>query len=290
MASQGSRSALGTFLRNRRDRLSPDDVSLPISFGPRRTPGLRREEVAALAGISVDYYIRLERGIDQSPSTGVIDALARALNLEEDEYRHLNELVAQSAASPISQLRTRSVGEPLMSLLEALRPTPAFITNRLGDLLACNPSALHLLMPGIEDFPEGERNMVRYAFLHPDARTLYADWEAQVLGLVHGLRRLQATGEHDEALTHLITDLTARSPEFVKIWDRYDIHTYSQGRLDLNHPLVGALNLSYQVLRLDGTQGLTMMVCPAPPGSPELRTYAQLDPSDETPTFQGLPG
>ena len=165
-------SALSTFLRTRRDRLSPAEVGLTPGVGLRRTPGLRREELAALAGISVDYYIRLERGSESRPSAAVVDALARALKLDEHERRHLHDLAAHSQGDRddrAAKLATGAVSDGISRILTALRPLPAFVTNPLGDLLAWNPSGLGLL-PGIQDWADDERDITARVRLPPRRR------------------------------------------------------------------------------------------------------------------------
>lgn len=272
-------SALSTFLRTRRDRLSPAEVGLTPGVGLRRTPGLRREELAALAGISVDYYIRLERGSESRPSAGVVDALARALKLDEHERRHLHELAAHSQGNRddrAENVATGAVSDGVSRILNALRPFPAFVTNPLGDLVAWNPSGLGLL-PGIQDWPENQRNITRYAFLHAGARDFYLHWEQQVAGLVSALRRLASTEPEAEDLNQLVTELQNQSPDFTRLWERYDIEHYAQGQVELNHPIVGRITPEYQVMRLDGTDGLTMMTFHAAVDSPELTAFHTLD-------------
>lgn len=272
-------SALSAFLRTRRDRLSPAEVGLSPGVGLRRTPGLRREELATLAGISVDYYIRLERGSESRPSAAVVEALARALKLDEHERRHLHDLAAHSQGNRddlAARLATGAVSEGISRILTALRPLPAFVTNPLGDLLAWNPSGLGLL-PGIQDWPEDERNITRYAFLHPGARDLYLQWEHQVAGLVSALRRLASTEPEAQDLNRLVTELLNRSPDFTRLWQRYDIEHYAQGQVELNHPIVGKITPEYQVMRLDGTDGLTMMTFHAAVDSSELTAFHTLD-------------
>lgn len=274
-----SESALGGFLRSRRDRLSPAEVGLSPGVGLRRTPGLRREELAALAGISVDYYIRLERGSESRPSAGVVDALARALQLDEHERSHLHDLAAHSLGNqidPAAKAATGAVTDGISRILTALRPLPAFVTNPLGDLLAWNPSGLGLL-PGIEDWPADRRNITRYAFLHEGARDLYIHWEHQVSGLVSALRRLASTKPEAEDLNQLVTELLHHSPDFTRLWQRYDIEHYAQGQVELNHPVVGRITPEYQVMRLDGTDGLTMMTFHAAADTPELIAFHTLD-------------
>jgi transcriptional regulator with XRE-family HTH domain len=189
----GGGTELGRFLRARRAQISPADVGLPVYQGIRRTPGLRREELATLAGISNDYYTRLERGKETHPSPEVIDALARALQLENDERDHLRSLAALAArrASTPPPPPSRTVPAGMAILLDSLRPCPAHVVGRNGDLLAWNPGGLQLLA-GIADWPAAQRNVWRYTFLHPAARILFDDWEGQLRGCVTHLRALSS--------------------------------------------------------------------------------------------------
>lgn len=269
---------MGAFLKARRDRLTPQDAGLAQGVGMRRTPGLRREEVAALAGISNDYYIRLERGKERRPSAAVVEALARALQLDDAERVHLRDLAQQADKVDLADnvVIGTDVPDGVLRILEALRPLPAFVTNRIGDFVAWNPSGLRLLA-GLSDWPEAERNAVRYGFLHPAARDLYVDWETQVTGLVSALRRLTSTEPHAADVAALVAELRQASPDFQRLWDRYDIDHYATGSQNLRHPDVGELTVDYQVLRIEGDGGLTMMTYPAERDSREYDAFARLD-------------
>ncbi|MEV0623666.1 helix-turn-helix transcriptional regulator [Nonomuraea sp. NPDC050404] len=166
--TSSSETELGRFLRARRTQTSPEQVGLTIGAGLRRTPGLRREELATLAGISIDYYVRLERGKETRPSPSVIDALARALRLDDEEHQHLRELAARAAryAAEPPPPPSRTVRPHLKLLLETLRPSPAYIVSRSMDVLAWNPGGL-ALYAGLDDWPLKQRNLARYLFLHP---------------------------------------------------------------------------------------------------------------------------
>lgn len=271
-------SALGVFLKARRDRLTPEQVGIVQGIGLRRTPGLRREELAALAGISNDYYVRLERGKERRPSPAVVDSLARALQLDDAELAHLRELAHQVDRVDLADRIAVGSDVPIgvVRLLAALRPLPAIVTNRIGDFVAWNPSGLRLLA-GLSDWPEAERNAARYGFLHPTARELYVDWEAQVAGLVSGLRRLASTEPNAADVAALVTELRQASPDFERLWDRYDIDLYVTGSQQLRHPEVGELTIEYQVLRIEGEGRLTMMTYHAEEGCPEYDAFIHLD-------------
>lgn len=169
---QQNGTELGRFLRARRARVPPGQAGLPTGAGPRRTPGLRREKLATLTGISIDYYTRLERGKETRPSPSVIDALARGLLLEQDEIDHLRSLAALAARTPPEPpaAPSRAVRPGVRLLLESLRPSPAYVVSRTNDLLAANPSGLRLFA-GIEEWPVKQRNIARYVFLHPPHAT-----------------------------------------------------------------------------------------------------------------------
>lgn len=269
---------LGVFLRSRRARLAPEEAGLTRGDGVRRTPGLRREEVAALAGISIDYYIRLERGTERHPSPSVIDSLARALQLDADEHEHLRELAARVDRTDHAEIAapTRHVRSGPRLLLEQLRPFPAYVTNRIGDLLAWNPAGIRML-PGIEDWPAAQRNIARFAFLHPAAHALYVNREAQLTGLVSGLRRLAAIQPDAKDLRELVGELTVKSTEFARLWERYDIDRYRHGSKTLRHPVVGTLTATYQVMQLDGTDEQSLLAYYAEPATPEHDAFVLLD-------------
>ncbi|MBO3682559.1 helix-turn-helix transcriptional regulator [Streptomyces sp. NEAU-YJ-81] len=269
---------LGRFLRARRARISPAEAGLTVGSGLRRTPGLRREELATLAGISVDYYTRLERGKETRPSSSVVDSLARALCLEEDEYEHLRSLAALAARTapepPTPPSRTIRPGVKL--LLESLRPNPAHVISRTNDLLAANPSGLRLLA-GIDEWPTRQRNIARYVFLHPTARDLFHDWDNQVRGCVARLRTLAGTDPDAPDLTRLAGELLLKSPEFARLWEHYDVKGSAHGRKTFHHPEVGDLTLGYQAMELEDTPGHRLVTYYAEPGTTEHDTLVLLD-------------
>lgn len=274
----GAGSALGRFLRARREEITPADVGLTTGPGIRRTPGLRREELATLAGVSIDYYTRLERGKETRPSPQVVDALARALKLADPEVEHLRDLAASAARrstdTPKAPSRTLPPGIEL--ILERLRPNPAYVASRSMDVLAANPGGLRLLA-GIEEWPANKRNVARYLFLHPAAKEVMADWSNQVRGCVANLRALAGTEPDAPDLTNLVGELLVKSPEFAKLWDRYEVRGHTTGRKSYHHPLVGDITLGYQGLELSGSNGLRMIVYYAEPGSGQEDALALLD-------------
>ena len=204
---------LGDFLRARRARLRPRDVGLPPGPGTRRTPGLRREEIAALAGLSIDYYIRLEQGKESNPGGPILDGLARALRLNEEEHAHLYALASHAAGRTArgTSRASRVVRPGIRQLLETVRPCPAYVLTRTSDLLAANPEALTLLV-GLTDWPPDRRNTIRYTFLHPAARELFADWDHAAETTTAHLRSLAADAPDDPDVSALIAELLNGHP------------------------------------------------------------------------------
>jgi transcriptional regulator with XRE-family HTH domain len=277
----GGGTELGRFLRARRAQISPADVGLPVYQGIRRTPGLRREELATLAGISNDYYTRLERGKETHPSPEVIDALARALQLENDERDHLRSLAALAArrASTPPPPPSRTVPAGMAILLDSLRPCPAHVVGRNGDLLAWNPGGLQLLA-GIADWPAAQRNVWRYTFLHPAARILFDDWEGQLRGCVTHLRALSSLEPDAPDVAMIVGELVMKSPEFARLWHRYDVRAHNRGRKSFHHADVGDLDLGYQSMSLNGTPGQALIAYYAKPGTAEHDALTLLDRAD----------
>ncbi|MEU6251326.1 helix-turn-helix transcriptional regulator [Streptomyces sp. NPDC047043] len=269
---------LGRFLRARRTRLTPTEAGLAVGAGLRRTPGLRREEVATLAGISIDYYSRLERGKETRPGPSVVDALARTLQLDDDEHEHLRNLASMAARS-VSGARSapsRTVRPGAKQLLEKLRPYPAHIVSRTTDVLAYNPGGLRLLA-GMEQWPAKDRNIARYVFLHPVAHELFDDWSNQVRSCVARLRALAGTDPDGPDLTRLAGELLIKSPDFARLWERYDIKAHAHGRKTFHHPEIGDLTLGHQSMELEGTPGHHLIAYFAEPNTPEYDALVLLD-------------
>jgi transcriptional regulator with XRE-family HTH domain len=259
---------LGDFLRARRARLLPSDVGLPPGVSLRRIPGLRREELAALAGLSIDYYIRLEQGKETSPSTAILDGLARALQLTEEEHEHLYTLANHAARRiwPSSPRTVREVRPGVRLLLETIRPGPAYVQNRVNDILAANPEGLALLA-GIGEWPAHRRNTVRYVFCHPVARTLYPDWSATARATVANLRARSLAAPDAPDLTALVDEVSAASADFATLWGQYDLRWRRSQSKKFHHPEVGNFTLGFEVLHLE--DGLRLSVYQAAPGTPD---------------------
>jgi transcriptional regulator with XRE-family HTH domain len=257
---------LGEFLRARRAGVHPGDVGLPAGPGPRRTPGLRREELAALAGLSIDYYIRLEQGKETNPSGPILAGLAGALRLNDEERAHLyalaNHVAGRMAATggPASRI----IRPGIRQLLETLRPYPSYLLTRTSDLLAANPEAL-VLFHGITDWPQSRRNTIRYTFCHPAARELFADWEQVAASIAAHLHALVAAEPDDPDVAALVDSLLDESPEFARLWPRHEVRTRRGSVKPFNHPRIGSFKLTYEVLHLDGGQRVT--VYQAAPGT-----------------------
>ncbi len=242
---------LAQFLRSRRERLSPEQAGLRSS-GRRRTPGLRREEVATLAGVSIDYLVRLEQGRDTNPSPDVLIALADALQLDRDETRHLYGLAARGSAPHLEQLcpatpaLDAAVPTSIQLLLDQLHPTPAFVVGPIGDVAASNGAWRTLVEPlGLLEVP----NLVRHAFLHPQARVAYADWDQVADVEVARLGAVSCQLQAQPAFTALLDDLLA-VPAFAERWHAHPITTRRRGREHLIHPAFGDLHLDYEALGL----------------------------------------
>jgi transcriptional regulator with XRE-family HTH domain len=254
-------NALGEFLRARRALVRPADVGLP-GGGLRRVPGLRREEVAMLAGISSDYYLRLEQGRDRNPSVQVLEAVARVLRLDADATAHLVGL-AQGRPAPVrSGRRSRQVPASLLQLIDGWPRTAAYIQNRYTDCLAANALATALTpnyRPGV--------NLLRAVFLDPAERALRRDWADLTAEGVAALRSGAGADPDDPRLRDLVGELSLRSERFRTLWARHEVRP-RRGRIShLSHPRVGDLDLRSDKLSVDGTDGLTLVVFHAEPGS-----------------------
>ncbi|GAA2077673.1 helix-turn-helix transcriptional regulator [Streptomyces albiaxialis] len=294
MSNEGSSegSELGRFLRARRAHVRPEDAGLPAGTGIRRTPGLRREELATLAGVSVDYYTRLERGRETRPSPAVVNALGRALQLSGDALQRLRDLVSLAANQPCpARPVVRTVRPTVVQLLESLRPAPAYVVSRMNDVLAANLPGRRLL-PGLYDWPERQRNVTRYMFLHPRARALFPDWEVMARHSVSHLRAIGGANPDQPELAALVGELVMKSPDFARIWARYDVEARGGGLKRYQHPEVGEMSLAYEVMALSRTDGQRLVAYQATPGSPDHDAMLLLDmasPLDGSPVTADEP-
>ncbi|MET7683055.1 helix-turn-helix transcriptional regulator [Streptomyces sp. NPDC005423] len=265
--SDDSRRELAEFLRTRRTRLRPQDVGLEP--GPRRrVAGLRREELALLAGVSSDYYQRMEQGRDVRPSEQVLDALARALNFSTEETRHLHSLAA-AARTPVRRPRSHEPEEVPPTTLRLLGSTtsPALVVGRFLDVLAWNPLGGSLLGEFTRQ-PRRERNLLAL-FLHPEADHACPNRAATVAELTGMLRTQVAADPGHPRAVELVGELAVRSDEFAALWARHDVQEPTRGRMRVDHPMVGELNLDWDAYPIPGNSGPVLMVCTAPEGSPD---------------------
>jgi transcriptional regulator with XRE-family HTH domain len=263
-----NRPEVREFLTSRRARLTPQQAGLPVFGGSRRVKGLRREEVALLAGVSVDYYTRLERGDLKGVSDGVLDALARALQLDEAERTHLFALArtANATASTRRRPAARTVRPGVQRVLDAMTGAPAWVRNGRADVLACNRLGRALYAP-IFDGVAQPANTARFGFLDPRARQFYVDWDRTADDMVAVLRAEAGRHPYDRGLTDLIGELSTRSAEFRTRWAAHDVRFHRTGRKRLHHPVVGALDVTYEAFELPAEPGLTMLVYTAEPAS-----------------------
>jgi transcriptional regulator with XRE-family HTH domain len=257
---------LAEFLTSRRERVTPEQVGLP-SYGPRRVKGLRREEVASLAGVSVEYYKRLERGNASGVSDGVLEALSRALQLDDAERSHLFDLAR--AASPIAPKRRRAtqqrVRPTVLRILDAMT-APAIVRNSRVDYLAANELGRALYAP-LFDSREQPANSARFTFLDPAAHEFYVDWERTAKDLVAHLRSEAGRNPYDRGLSDLVGELSTRSQEFRTWWAAHNVRYHQTGTKRVRHPVVGELELNYEVMGVSADDGLTIAVYSVEPGS-----------------------
>ncbi|MFI7446747.1 helix-turn-helix transcriptional regulator [Nonomuraea sp. NPDC049714] len=262
---------LADFLRRARSQGDPSRAGLPPDGRVRRVPGLRREEVALLAGVSTDYYARLEQGRPIVPSPAVVEALGRALGLDSAGRAHLQDLIGVTAAParrrPPSVQRVRP---GLYQLLDALDGEPALVLGRRTDVLAANRMA-KALFTDFEQLPPRQRNYARWMFLDDDARSLFVDWADQARAAVESLRFEVGRDPDDQATIALVDDLRARSPEFDQWWEQHRVHQRTHGSKRLRHPLVGELTVEYETLSPPGDPDTTLYVYTAEAGSPSKR-------------------
>jgi len=264
MSMDGS---LREFLASRRARLDPAAVGLPVSSMPRRRPGLRREEVAALAGVSVDYYARLEQGRIGNVSDQVLTAIEDALRLDTLERQHLRALVETRT----TKVRARPAGRPaaraaLHDLVEAMDPLPAMIQSRRMDVLAINRAG-KVLLADFDAMPPADRNIARWLFLDPVARTRYPDWDEVARTTVAALRGANDPRFPDAGLGRLVGELSVSSPQFAAWWADYRLAKHSHGPKRIFHEAVGVLDLRFENFHVPHADGQTLTIYSAPRGS-----------------------
>jgi transcriptional regulator with XRE-family HTH domain len=282
---------IAEFLSSRRARVTPEQVGLP-TFGPRRVKGLRREEVASLAGVSVEYYKRLERGNVAGVSDSVLEALAQALRLDDAERAHLFDLARAAApAGFVSPKRRRTapnrVPSAVLRIVESMS-APAIVRNTHLDYLTANPLGRALYAP-VFDSREQPANSARFTFLDPVAQEFYVDWERAAKDLVAHLRSLAGSNPYDKNLSDLVGELSTRSQEFRMWWAAHNVRYHQTGTKRLHHPVVGALELAYEVLELPAHSGMTIATYTAEPGSRSQEALDLLASWAATPAEQPAP-
>ncbi|MEU4087622.1 helix-turn-helix domain-containing protein [Streptomyces aureus] len=260
------RAELSEFLRSRRARLKPEDVGMPDFGRHRRVPGLRREELAQLAGVSVAYYTRLEQGHGRNVSAEVLDAIARALRLTDAEHNHLTHLAKPKQHKKKQTSRPQQVRGSLRQLLDTLDGVPAYITGRRSDVLVWNRMAAAVFGDWSE-LPPQERNWARMVFLRPEYRDLFVEWEQKAIDIVCLLRMDAGCHPDDPRLSALVGELSVKSEDFRRLWATHDVKEKSHGVKQLRHPLVGDLALQFESFRLIGDSELALVTYHAEPGS-----------------------
>ncbi|MGY0492135.1 helix-turn-helix domain-containing protein [Streptomyces sp. WG-D5] len=262
------RAELSEFLRTRRARLQPEDVGLATAGHRRRVPGLRREELAQLAGVSVAYYTRLEQGNGRNVSTEVLDAIARALRLSDTEHAHLVHLARPTPRrrkAPMPK-RQKQVRPALRHLLDSMEGVPAYVGGARSDILAWNRTAA-ALFGDWGQLPRAERNWARLTFLNPDYRELFIDWDSKATDMVSYLRLYAGRNPEDPELSALVGELSVKSEEFRRLWATHDVKEKGHGVKRMRHPLVGEMTLAYETLHLPDDDGQFLSVYHAEPGS-----------------------
>ena len=268
-----NRQEVREFLTTRRARITPEQAGLP-TVGTRRVPGLRRSEVATVAGLSVEYYARLERGQIGGASTGVLDALARALQLDETERAHLFDLARAADGIPTSgRSRGRSPSSKAASrpslqwALEAITDGVAFVRDQHQNLVATNSLGRAFYTPVLGDGGR-QPNLARFQFLDPASHDFYPDWDLFAEMCVGVMRAEAGRDPHDRGLQNLVGELSTRSETFRRLWADHNVRTHGAGTKRFHHPVVGELTLAYEELAITAEPGLVLLIYTAEPGSP----------------------
>jgi len=277
--TDASAGGLSEFLRSRRARLSPEDAGI-VSYGARRVPGLRREELAQLAGISATYYTRLEQGQSTHASEAVIDAIARALSLGDDERTHLHDLAKPARNKRRRPARPDAARPSTVRLINAMADVPAVIMGRRTEVLAWNRLG-HALLAGHYDFtapsrPADRPNLTRMLFLDPHTRELYSRWDEEASRAVASLRLVAGRYREDRALAGLVGELTLKSDAFAALWSEHPVHNCLSGSKRFQHPEIGDFELEFEILHLPDDTGHRILTYTAIPGTPSELTLRLL--------------
>lgn len=268
-----AQSELGEFLKSRRAALRPEEVGITPHPTRRRVSGLRREELAMLANVSITHYTRLEQGRATSVSDGLLKAIARTLRLTEDETAHLTDLARPAVASSrVAEARVAQASASARQLLAAMTEVPALVLDRRNDVLAWNRLGHALLAghlaPESPDTPADRPNMTRMLFLDEEYRRLYVDWPEQARLAVASLRLVAGRHRDDRSLAELVGRLAMNSDEFADLWAQHPVRTCTSGVKQFRHPLVGTMELSFENLVIPGAAGQHLIAYTAEPGSP----------------------
>ncbi|MBF6166262.1 helix-turn-helix domain-containing protein [Streptomyces gardneri] len=274
---------LGEFLRARREALKPQDIGLP-EYGRRRVKGLRREEVAMLAGMSSDYYVRLEQGRESSPSPQVVDAVARALRLDAAATEHLWRLV-QPPESRTSRAQDITVSPQLLQLMDGWSTSPAFALGPALDILASNSmaAALH------EGFRTPD-NLARMVFMDPAGREFYQEWDRAAHSCVAEIRAAYGHDPDNARIAEVVSDLSAHSPEFAELWGRHDVKPKTLEGKHLRHPYAGDLHILFSAFTVNGAPHQQLVVYQAEPGTPTAQAFERLRARADDALPQALAG
>jgi transcriptional regulator with XRE-family HTH domain len=273
-----NRAQVREFLISRRERISPAQAGLPAYGGNnRRVKGLRREEVALLAGVSIDYYVRMERGNLTGASDAVLDGIASALQLDEAERAHLFDLARAAQPAPPRQRRSKTSGVTggIHQILDAITDAPAWVRNARHDILAANRLARALYAPVLAD-PRRPANNARFIYLDPAAREFFADWDRAADDIAAMLRSEAGSNPHDKQLVELIGELSTRSEEFRGRWAAHNVRFHRTGRKTIHHPVIGTLDLDFEAMEFPAHPGLTLLAYTAAAGTPTADSLKML--------------
>ena len=294
MATPDLRDQIRDFLSTRRARITPEQAGLPAYGGNRRVKGLRREEVAMLAGVSVDYYVRMERGSLAGASEGVLEALAKALQLDEAERTHLFALARESGPGTATRRRKaapHTVRPAIQQVLDAMTDAPAWVRNGRHDIVAMNQLARALYSPVLAD-PERPANTTRFVYLHPEAaQEFFVDYDRIANDAAAMLRLEAGKNPHDKGLIELVGRLSTSSELFRQRWASHDVQFHRSGRKRLRHPVVGQLDLDFESMELPSEPGLHLNVYTAAAGTPTadaIRLLASWAASHEDLPTEGM--
>jgi len=265
-----NRAQVREFLTSRRERISPAQAGLhAYGGGNRRVKGLRREEVALLAGVSIDYYVRMERGNLAGASDAVLDGVASALQLEEAERAHLFDLARASQPPSPRQRQTRTAGltDGIQQILDAITDAPAWVRNARHDILAANQLARALYAPVLAD-PRRPANNARFVYLDPAAREFFADWDRAADDIAAMLRSEAGSNPRDKQLIELIGELSTQSSQFRTRWAAHNVRFHRTGHKRIHHPVVGTLDIDFEAMEFPAHPGLTLLAYTAAAGTP----------------------